>query len=321
MDIINSTFSRPNQEPQLIRSDKPRLTENSILSAIEPKRPILTGRVIPMEDDIPLLSNSKKSTVKPKLEFHDDDIPVGDEENDEITVSTDRDEDNDEDDDDVEEESYETESEVTEEPEPEPEPEKLSYEQILEQKQHKLCGIRRLEKMGIKPARNWTMASDLNDLQMEYKRMKYERDVDKSIDFQRKLLIGFVKGIEKLNGTFNPIDAKLDGWSKNVMADIHEYDEIFEELYLKYGNSLSAGPEIRLVTTLGLSAFFYHMSHSLSQDTDIADILKRDPRVRGAMVQALSENVGGSRPGPSVGGPSDINSLLQELDGRSLNMN
>ena len=32
-----------------------------------------------------------------------------------------------------------------------------------------------------------------------------------------------------------PISVKLDGWSESVNESIFDYDEIFEELYAKYG--------------------------------------------------------------------------------------
>ena len=44
-----------------------------------------------------------------------------------------------------------------------------------------------------------------------------------------------VTGLEFLNNKFDPFSVNLDGWSESVNESIFDYDEIFEELYAKYG--------------------------------------------------------------------------------------
>ena len=60
-----------------------------------------------------------------------------------------------------------------------------------------------------------------------------------------------------LNNQFDPINAKLDGWSNQVKDDVDhgDYDEVFEELYDKYTNRFQMPPEMRLASMLGTSPY------------------------------------------------------------------
>ena len=40
-------------------------------------------------------------------------------------------------------------------------------------------------------------------------------------------------GVEYLNGKFDPFDIRLEGWSENMMENVGDYDEVFEELHDK----------------------------------------------------------------------------------------
>ena len=40
-------------------------------------------------------------------------------------------------------------------------------------------------------------------------------------------------GLEFMNKRYNPFEIQLEGWSENVMENVDDYDEVFEELYVK----------------------------------------------------------------------------------------
>ena len=80
----------------------------------------------------------------------------------------------------------------------------------------------------------------------EFEMIKSEKE-KKSIKFQSKMLMAFISGIEFLNGKFDPLDIKLDGWSESVSENIDEYDEIFGELHEKYGSKAKMAPELKLL--------------------------------------------------------------------------
>ena len=124
------------------------------------------------------------------------------------------------------------------------------------------------------------MASSFEDLTYEH-RLKKQRDVEKSIKFSRKILMAFTSGIEFLNNRFDPLDLKLDGWSENMMENVSDYDEVFEELHEKYGESVKMAPELKLISMVAGSGFMFHLTNSLfkSATPDLKDILKQNPDI------------------------------------------
>ena len=143
----------------------------------------------------------------------------------------------------------------------------LTYEEILEAKQDFLYKLDRLEKQGYRVSRKYTLASNLDDIRCEYNKLKRQRDVEKSIKFYRKALMGLVSGAEYLNNKFDPLDLKLDGWSESQMENISDYDEVFEELHDKYSESISMAPELKLMFMVGGSAFMFHLTKYFIQKT------------------------------------------------------
>lgn len=168
-----------------------------------------------------------------------------------------------------------------------------SYEEIQREKQQLLFNLERLQKQGYPPSKKYTMASSYEDMQFEHERLKKQRDVEKSIKFSRKILMAFVSGAEFLNNRFDPCDVKLDGWSENVMENVNDYDEVFEELHEKYGESIKMAPELRLIAMVGGSAFMYHLTNSLfkSASPKLSDILKQNPDIMKNISEAAVKNM------------------------------
>lgn len=168
-----------------------------------------------------------------------------------------------------------------------------SYEEIQREKQQLLFNLERLQKQGYPPSKKYTMASSYEDMQFEHERLKKQRDVEKSIKFSRKILMAFVSGAEFLNNRFDPCDVKLDGWSENVMENVSDYDEVFEELHEKYGESVKMAPELRLIAMVGGSAFMYHLTNSLfkSASPKLSDILKQNPDIMKNISEAAVKNM------------------------------
>jgi hypothetical protein len=169
----------------------------------------------------------------------------------------------------------------------------MSYEEIQQEKQKLLFGLDRLQKQGYPPSKKYSMASGYEDMQFEHERLKKQRDVEKSIKFSRKILMAFVSGAEFLNNRFDPCDVKLDGWSENVMENVNDYDEVFEELHEKYGESIKMAPELRLIAMVGGSAFMYHLTNSLfkSASPKLSDILKQNPDIMKNISEAAVKNM------------------------------
>ena len=137
---------------------------------------------------------------------------------------------------------------------------KKAYVSESERKQELLFLFDKLEKKGIKIPQKFNMKSSIDEMEKTYERLKNERDLQNSIKFQRRVLMGVVSTMEFLNHSMNPFDIDLDGWSESVMENYSEYDDIFEELYEKYKNKGHISPEVKLIMTLAGSAFYFHLS-------------------------------------------------------------
>jgi hypothetical protein len=135
-----------------------------------------------------------------------------------------------------------------------------TYANESERKQELLFLFDKLEKKGIKIPQKFTMRSSVEEMEKSYERLKNERDLQNSIKFQRRVLMGVVSTLEFVNHSVNPFDIDLDGWSESVMENYSEYDDIFEELYEKYKNKGHISPEVKLLMTLAGSAFYFHLS-------------------------------------------------------------
>ena len=137
------------------------------------------------------------------------------------------------------------------------------------------------------------MASSYDDLLFEYRRLKKQRDIEKSIKFSRKILMAIISGIEFLNNRFDPLDVKLNGWSENVMENITDYDEVFEELHEKYSESVQMAPELKLLMMVAGSGFMFHLTNSLFKTAtpDLNDILRDNPDIMKNISQAAMKNM------------------------------
>jgi hypothetical protein len=154
-----------------------------------------------------------------------------------------------------------------------------------------LCQLERLEKRGEKLSKNYTMDSDYDEMKREYDRIVKSKEIDKSVRFQRKMLVAFVTGIEFLNNKFDPLDLKLDGWSESVHENIDDYDDIFEELHEKYKSKASMPPELRLLFMLGGSGFMFHLTQSMLSSNFIGQVMKQNPDVMSQLGKAAANTM------------------------------
>ena len=109
---------------------------------------------------------------------------------------------------------------------------KKNFVSESERKQELLFLFDKLEKKGIKIPQKFNMKSSIDEMEKTYERLKNERDLQNSIKFQRRVLMGVVSTMEFLNHSMNPFDIDLDGWSESVMENYSEYDDIeLESIY------------------------------------------------------------------------------------------
>lgn len=301
-----------NLKREPINNIKPMLGNNNKIHIPEGTKirikPSFNSKKVP-NDTFSMMANQKKSGLS-SAENSDDEtlenevlsntsgnsnINFDDDDNDEIFSNNsqnyeDNEEDDDDDDDDMGGEDYDDDDDDESEAHVE---KKMSYEEIQQEKQKLLFNLDRLQKQGYPPSKKYSMASSYEDLNYEHDRLKKQRDVEKSIKFSRKILMAFTSGIEFLNNRFDPLDIKLDGWSENMMENVNDYDEVFEELHDKYGESVKMAPELKLISMVAGSGFMFHLTNSLfkSATPDLKDILKQNPDIMKNISEAAAKNM------------------------------
>jgi hypothetical protein len=140
----------------------------------------------------------------------------------------------------------------------------LTQSEIYARKEELLLELEKLKEKGIRVEKEYDITSDLSEMERTYLRLKNKKDQTAAIKLMKKVLMGLVSGTEYVNQKFNKDNVDLDGWTENVLLNITDYDEIFEELYDKYKTKFAVAPEIKLFMTLFGSAFTFHMSKVLA---------------------------------------------------------
>ena len=173
-------------------------------------------------------------------------------------------------------------------------PKEMTFEEIQEEKFKLLCILERLEKKGIKSHKKFSMSSNYEEMKQEFDRLTAQREMDQSVKFQRKMLIAFVTAIEFLNNRFDPFDVKLDGWSESVHEGINDYDDIFEELHEKYKSKAKMAPELRLLLSLGGSAFMFHLTNTMFKSSlpGMEDVMRQNPDLMKQFAAATANTMG-----------------------------
>jgi hypothetical protein len=183
----------------------------------------------------------------------------------------------------------------------------LSQTDIKNEKIDLLYQFKKLNDQGVRTTSNYNMNSNLDDMRNEYIKLKKQRDVENSVKFQRKVMMAAVSGAEFLNSKFDPFDIKLDGWSESVNESVSDFDEVFEQLYEKYGGGGEMAPELKLVLMLGGSAFMFHLSNTMfkSNIPNMGDIMQQNPDLMKQFAKAAVGSMGGGggmSPQPPMGG-------------------
>ena len=184
---------------------------------------------------------------------------------------------------------------------------KKSLMNELNEKRDLLYQMDRLESKGYKLPFKFNMDSDIDEMRSEYNKMIREKDIDASIRFQRKMLMAFVTGSEYMNTRYDPFAIRLEGWSEQVHENILDYDDIFEELHLKYkstGKKMS--PELRLFISLSGSAFMFHLTNRMFKESplpNVENVLKSNPELMKQFQQAAAKQYITGNTGPQQRGP------------------
>ena len=175
----------------------------------------------------------------------------------------------------------------------------MSKEELLKTKFEYLRKLETLEKKGATLTKQYTMESSLPEMQGEYETLMSEKEKKNAVQFQGKMLMACITGIEFLNNKFDPFDFKLDGWAEQINENIDDYDEIFGELHDKYKSKAKMAPEIKLLFQLGGSALMLHMTNTMFKSAmpGMDDIMRQNPILAQQFTQAAVNSMGDQNPG------------------------
>lgn len=189
------------------------------------------------------------------------------------------------------------------------------YKTIEDEKADLLNKISRLNKKGITSSHRLTIYSEVDEIRTEYKRMTYGLEVDRSIKFQRRMLIACVTGLEFLNDKFDPFDVELNGWSQNMMENVEDYDGVFEDLYNKYKTKVQVAPEVKLLMMVGGSAMMFHLTNSMFKAAvpNVSQVMKQNPDLMRNMVDAVQRSAPAGGPKDMKGPGMDFSSLMNMM--------
>jgi hypothetical protein len=149
-----------------------------------------------------------------------------------------------------------------------------------------------LRKQGL-DGRRFSARDDIREMRAELTRIKTHLEMDRSLKFSRKALVGLTAALEFMNDKVDVLDLELDGWSEQMHQAVYnqkEYDGIFEELFFKYRGKMSTPPEIRLLMAVGGSALTFHITNSMMKKTKAVE----QPAIDPATIQRLM--AAGGRP-------------------------
>ena len=141
---------------------------------------------------------------------------------------------------------------------------KKRKEEIRQEKFVMLTRIATLSKKGITTRKKFSMTDDIDDIRFECYRMTREKNSQKAVKSMQQMLISAATFIEFGNMMFDPFNLKLNGFSKNMLLTVSDYDDSLEEIHHKWSGKSAVGPEMMVLFSFVTSAVFHHAGNTTS---------------------------------------------------------
>ena len=139
---------------------------------------------------------------------------------------------------------------------------KKRKEEIRQEKFVMLTRISNLSKKGITTRKKFNMNDDIDDIRFECYRMTREKNSQKAVKSMQQMLISAATFIEFGNMMFDPFNLKLNGFSKNMLLTVSDYDDSLEEIHHKWSGKTAVGPEMMVLFSFITSAIFHHAGNT-----------------------------------------------------------
>ena len=144
-------------------------------------------------------------------------------------------------------------------------------QELMQEKIEMLTRISRLSHEGFTTTKKWSTKDDIDDIRFECYRMTRESNTRKSLKSMQHILITLATVIEFANSVVNPFNLRLEGFSRNLMLTVSDYDDSLEQLHHKWSDRTSLGPEASILFTFVSSAIFHHAGNVMSTKTNNSD--------------------------------------------------
>lgn len=192
---------------------------------------------------------------------------------------------------------------------------RVNNKELERRKRELLVKLLALENKGVELTKKFSLKSKYEDIEFEYETQKKVLETEAGVKFQQKALMAFVTGLEFMNNKFDPVGAKLDGWSESVMDSIGDYDTVFRKLYEKYSTRAELPPELELLMTLVASGFMFHLTSSFFKSSmpAVNNMMQNNPDIMKNIAAAMGKSSapqGSSVPGEMSGPSLDLSSLI-----------
>lgn len=147
----------------------------------------------------------------------------------------------------------------------EPKKPALSRLQLKIKKKDMLLKLHEAEQNGYVLTGKYNMNSDLEEMEAEYE--LYEKKIEQStmVDFLQDGLMFIIKGIEVMNGIYNPMSIKLEGLSDQIYDRKEKLEHVFRRLAIKYSGGTEMPPELSLLFIIGGAMVMTHISNTALQ--------------------------------------------------------
>jgi hypothetical protein len=144
------------------------------------------------------------------------------------------------------------------------EPRKPSMTRLEEKikKKDMLIKLHEAEQNGYTLLGKYNVDSDLEEMEAEYQLYEKKMEENSLIDFFQDVLMAIIKGIEVLNGIYNPLNIKLNGFSEKVYDRKDKIDHVLRRLAVKYSGGTEMPPELSLLFIIGGAMFMTHLGNT-----------------------------------------------------------
>ena len=148
-----------------------------------------------------------------------------------------------------------------------------------------------LKKQGIDLPKKFNHSSSIEEMRSVYNGYHRSQQMDSGLQITRKLLIGFTGLVEWSNHRFDPLGAKLDGWSTNIMANVEDFDHALLRIWERYGSAMGEiNPILELVFAVAMSGVMYHFTQQhIESELRNQEVDRDDPTFQAEVQRAAAE--------------------------------